>query len=93
MADYGDTCWPWRITVTRADGTSDTDNYSGNYGGRPVTEYAAYMSRQDGVTRVDVSTTFAAGEQVNPGSDLARGEPESPLVEAARHAVALGEPV
>ena len=68
MADYKDTRWPWRITVTRDDGTSRTNDYEDGYGGRPIPEFAAYMSNQPGVARVDVSTAFIAGEQVSPAS-------------------------
>ena len=67
MADYKDTRWPWRITVTKDDGTSRTDDYAAeSIGGRPVTEFARWKSEQPGVARVELVTAFAAGEQISP---------------------------
>lgn len=63
--DYTDTRWPWKITVHREDGTSRTDHYAAaDLAGQDPIGMARYLSAQPGVTRVDVSTSFAAGEQV-----------------------------
>jgi hypothetical protein len=67
MSTYADTRWPWRITVTKDDGTSRSEDYAAeSIGGRPVTEFARWKSEQAGVTRVELTTAFVAGEQVSP---------------------------
>lgn len=60
--------WPWRIRVTKADGTSPEQDYSEEFAGRPITELARHLSAKPGVVRVDLVTSFVAGEQVSPGS-------------------------
>ena len=61
--------WPWRITVTKTDGTSRTDDYAAaDLPGQDPIGMARYLSTKPGVARVDVSTVFVAGEQVSPAS-------------------------
>ena len=60
--------WLWRITTIYSDGTSRTDDYEDNFGGKPITSFARHISRQPGVDRIELATTFVAGEQINPGS-------------------------
>lgn len=74
MSTYADTRWPWRITVTKDDGTSRSEDYAAeSIGGRPVTEFARWKSEQAGVTRVELTTAFVAGEQVSPAREEASG--------------------
>ena len=57
--------WPWRITVTKTDGTVSTSDYTDSDDFH-VIGFARHMSAQPNVTRVNVSTAFAAGEQISP---------------------------
>jgi len=60
--------WPWRITVTKEDGTTRTDDYAAaDLAGQDPIGMARHLSGKPGVVRVDVSTAFAAGEQISPG--------------------------
>ena len=63
MANYADTRWPWRVTITKADGTSTSENYSDDFD--PI-GFAQHVSENNDVTRVDLATSFVAGEQVTP---------------------------
>ena len=59
-----ETRWPWHMTVTHTDGAVREDDYADGVGGRPIGEYAQYLSSLPDVARVELTTVFVAGEQV-----------------------------
>jgi hypothetical protein len=69
-APYTETRWPWHMKVTRTDGTVREDDYSDGFGGRPILEYAQFLSGVAGVERVELTTAFVAGEQVAPVTEV-----------------------
>lgn len=58
--------WPVRLTIHHGNGNVRTEDYSETFGGRPIAEYARHLSTLTDVTRVDLATSFVAGEQVTP---------------------------
>jgi hypothetical protein len=61
MSTYADTRWPWRIKVTRTDGTFTVEDYGSEFD--PV-DFAKWASAKPGIERVELSVTFVNGEAV-----------------------------
>lgn len=55
--------WPWHVTATYADGSVQENDYAGDFD--PI-GFARHLSSRPNVVRVDVATSFVAGEQVTP---------------------------
>jgi hypothetical protein len=62
---YDGTRWPWRLTVTYADGTVREDDYASDF---DPAGFARHLSQKPDVTKVEVTTVFARGKQVSPAS-------------------------
>jgi hypothetical protein len=60
---YADTRWPWRITITYADGSVRNDDYADDF--QPL-GFAQHLSSKPNVVRVEVTTVYVNGEQVSP---------------------------
>ena len=60
--------WPWHMRVTHTDGTvREEDYHAQDYAADFDTiGFARHLSSRPNVARVDLATSFVAGEQVTP---------------------------